>query len=416
VIVARAQQTKFGRATTVGALLFIAALTLRPLGGPLPSGFHTCIICGTYGAADFVLNVLLFVPLGFGLRLSGMRRWVAWTCCFALCGWIELMQDFVITGRDSGVNDLVANPLGAAIGILVADQFATLVTPGPRTARRLVAVAVAAWLALATFVQWALRPSIPDGIYYGQIARLLSHYDIFHGPVEGMVEGVPVPDHRLSDSATRAIQHALRSRAHIAISATPTTADSGAGSASLLRIADGVGREVAVVYCERREMVFRVRVRAEDLRMHPVSRFLPNAIRCDGSARGDTVHLAADVSQGTIVLSAESGGVTTARRAEPGVWLGWHFFVSDDRSIIARHPVLATALWVAGWLVPLGFWLARAHWPAPASGGLSAAVIVTGLALIPATAGAGPAPPPVWLAAGAGIIVGWCLAWISPAF
>jgi hypothetical protein len=216
----------------------------------------------------------------------------------------------------------------------------------------------------------------------------------------------------LSDSATQAIQRALRSRARIAVSAVPTTADSSAGSASILRIADGVGREIAVVYCERRDMVFRVRVRAEDLRMHPVSRFLPDAIRCDGSARGDTVHFAADVSQSTIVLSAESGGVTAVRRADPNLALGWRLFVSDDRSTVARHPVAATALWVAGWLVPFGFWLARARWPVPASGALSIALGGAGLALIPAIAGAGPAPFAVWIAAGAGIIGGWCLAWI----
>ena len=89
--VAQAQQIPLGIATTVVSLAIIGGLTMTPLGTEMPDHFDYCILCGRFGTADFILNVLLFIPLGFGLRLAGVRRrwaWLAamwWTCKIPIC-------------------------------------------------------------------------------------------------------------------------------------------------------------------------------------------------------------------------------------------------------------------------------------------------------------------------------------------
>src|SRR5271170_6890969 len=135
VIVARAQQKALGFATSLCALALIARLTLKPLGGPLPAGFNWCVFCGSFGFADFLLNIALFIPLGWGLRLAGVRRWPIYLFGLLLAGTIETLQDYVISGRESGLNDLIANPLGGVIGVWLADHLRTLLVPGAATSR-----------------------------------------------------------------------------------------------------------------------------------------------------------------------------------------------------------------------------------------------------------------------------------------
>jgi len=72
---------------------------------------------------NLVLNVILFVPLGIGLSLSGLRAAPAVLCAFAATIGIEALQIEVIAGRDSSIGDAVANTLGAAIGVRVARRW-----------------------------------------------------------------------------------------------------------------------------------------------------------------------------------------------------------------------------------------------------------------------------------------------------
>lgn len=81
---------------------------------------------------EFLANIALFVPVGmFLLLLFGTRLWwVALTASFAMTTFIEIAQGS-IPGRVPDERDLVANGLGAAIGVLVA-----LVLTLPATLRR----------------------------------------------------------------------------------------------------------------------------------------------------------------------------------------------------------------------------------------------------------------------------------------
>jgi VanZ family protein len=73
------------------------------------------------GRLEFLANVALFVPVGvFLLLLVGTRLWwVALTASFAMTSVIEVAQRS-IPGRVCDQRDLLANGLGAVIGVLIA--------------------------------------------------------------------------------------------------------------------------------------------------------------------------------------------------------------------------------------------------------------------------------------------------------
>jgi len=79
---------------------------------------------------DFFLNVLLFVPFGFGLsaqaRKRGAAKWITFFIALgfgaAACYSVELLQYF-IPSRDSGWDDVFSNTLGSVVGFLLFEFF-----------------------------------------------------------------------------------------------------------------------------------------------------------------------------------------------------------------------------------------------------------------------------------------------------
>lgn len=102
-----------------GVALVVAA-TLTPgspsyVGDALP---QLCIICNRASAKDFLRNVLLFMPLGAGLRLGGASWSRTVVAAFALTAAVEVMQFYFVPRRDPSLRDLVANVLGGLAGWL----------------------------------------------------------------------------------------------------------------------------------------------------------------------------------------------------------------------------------------------------------------------------------------------------------
>jgi glycopeptide antibiotics resistance protein len=75
----------------------------------------------TYSTIESLANVAMFVPIGvFFVLLFGRRYWwVAILAGMALTAAIETSQIF-IPGRVPDVRDLVANSVGAAVGVIAA--------------------------------------------------------------------------------------------------------------------------------------------------------------------------------------------------------------------------------------------------------------------------------------------------------
>jgi VanZ family protein len=89
---------------------------------------------------DVFLNLLLFAPLGAGLRLAGWR-WRSVVAAAALVSFtVELLQFTVVTGRDASLSDLVTNTTGAAVAAALAARWRAIVLPAPRAAARLFAL------------------------------------------------------------------------------------------------------------------------------------------------------------------------------------------------------------------------------------------------------------------------------------
>ena len=128
---------------TGGYLTFVAWLTLTP---QAYASDHIALIYRVLAVAhrhgyllsiddrrlEFLANIALFVPVGmFLMLLFGTRLWwVALAASFAMTTAIEVAQRS-IPGRVPDERDLIANGLGAIIGVLIA-----LVLTAPAALRR----------------------------------------------------------------------------------------------------------------------------------------------------------------------------------------------------------------------------------------------------------------------------------------
>ena len=119
-------------AITLGYLGVVAWMTLGPQ--PLDAGgsrilyralrffgSHQLTSWITYDRVEFTANIAMFVPLGllFVLVLGRRRWWLAMLIGIALTVTIELSQ-LGIPGRVSDPRDVLANSLGAMLGVVVA--------------------------------------------------------------------------------------------------------------------------------------------------------------------------------------------------------------------------------------------------------------------------------------------------------
>lgn len=75
-----------------------------------------------YHALEFAANILMFIPVGFfaALVCRRGRMWVALLVVPMLSGAVELVQAVLLPGRTGAWSDVVANSMGAWIGIFAA--------------------------------------------------------------------------------------------------------------------------------------------------------------------------------------------------------------------------------------------------------------------------------------------------------
>jgi hypothetical protein len=411
VSVARAQQKALGFATSLCALALIARLTLKSLGGPLPSGFNWCVFCGSFGAADFLLNIALFVPLGWGLRMAGVRRWPIYLFGLLLAGTIETLQDFVVSGRESGLNDIIANPLGGIVGVWLADHMRLIFAPDAKTSRRLALGAAAAWLGLAAILPWLMGPSLPRAQYWEQVAADLPKLGKYRGQIlAATYNGQLFQNGRLTDSASAAMRNDfMHGRAQVNVVTIPAP-NVGGHVAPIVGVFDGEREEIFMVACAGNDLAFGVRTHLDDLRFHSPAHRLHGVIPCDPSdpppEAPDTVRIHAEVDHVGLKLTAERAGRVASSRPDAGAWQAWRILISDSYGRQASFAHLVTALWVVIWLAPLGYWLGRAAWPLSASAAIVGITLVGSFLAFPALAGSPVAPALIWAVAAIGLVAG----------
>jgi glycopeptide antibiotics resistance protein len=75
-----------------------------------------------YNKLEFSANILMFLPLGFliALLLPAKTWWLSLLICPAISIGIELTQSVALSARFATITDVIANSIGALIGIFLA--------------------------------------------------------------------------------------------------------------------------------------------------------------------------------------------------------------------------------------------------------------------------------------------------------
>jgi VanZ like protein len=416
------QHKRAGTVIAASGLLLIAVLTLTP---DFAAGRHEpslCLICGQRGGEDAFLNVLLFMPFGFGLRLRGTKRWLAWSVALAITVTVETLQIY-IPGRDSTLSDVVTNALGGLAGILICDSRRIWLLPGVRQSRWLLLSGSAVWLLLVALGGWAMRPWMPEGRYVVQIAPDLDQIELFEGRVlDARVNGMMiVPNAPLAHSdAMRdsVLRGTLILQARI-LPAAPTY-----DLAPIVSIASSEDAEVVVLGQGWRDAVFRVRLHSGELRMNipevVAERVFPPASATSRDTLGDTTELQGEIVDGKrLIVSYATQAKRRTAELTLDPFLLWSLVTPGERRSPAAFAVVSM-LWVGMLLAPLGYWAGRwklqARMAADFRGvGVRPEILLTastvaGLAGVPWIFGFPIARSQLWIAAAIAIVVAFRLA------
>ena len=409
------QLRRAGRLTAVVSLGAIAYATLLPAPGSPNVASPTCLICGAYGGVDAVLNVLLFVPLGVGLAMAGMRRDRALIAMCALSLLIETAQFFAISGRDGTIGDLVTNSIGGALGFTLVRHASAWLKPSRHFSTKLILGWSVFWLALQAVFSYAFLPSFPATRYYGQIARPLPEFAVFQGQVrEATIGSTLVPDFSLpnSNGVQQALQRGTTIRA-VVVPAGPTSAP-----APILRVADSQRREIIFLGQNGEDMVFGAHSGAALLRLRPPLFSLPGAFPDNTKSNFGperVIGLSARYEGRGVLMSASRQHSTEERRISLTPSLGWMVLLPFQwYANGTTGERLLTGIWIVLWILPIGYWGTFSNLYSDQEGksraGIAAlsglALVCTGLVTIPMAFGVAAESPMDLLAAFAGLAAG----------
>jgi hypothetical protein len=374
------------------SLATIAALTLYPESETVTSDWR-CIVCGTRGAADMVLNMLLFAPLGAGLALAGVRHRKALAIAVFVSGAVELAQ-VVIPGRDASMGDVLANAAGSGLGFALVSTACYWLVPAENLARWLALGAGFAAAASIVLTGVMLQPQFTDPTYFGQWTPELRHLERYRGTVlQATVGTLPVPSGRLDNSAAVADSLRRGSPVRVRVVAGPPTSRVSA----LFSIADAEENTILLFGPHGRDLHYSFRMRAESFRLDRPKLIVRGAM---DAPVGDTI---------TVSARREARGYCVAidETTECGlgftVGSGWTLLQYVDRF----PPWLLRGLnvtWVCLLLIPFGYWLR-----ASVSSLLGGAIIVAALLFVPTVTGLLVTPTLEWLGAVAGAGLGIAL-------
>jgi glycopeptide antibiotics resistance protein len=405
-----------GLALVVLSLAAIAWLTLRPAHASSSVNSHLCLVCGPLAGVDILLNVLLFVPLGVGLRLSGLSPWKAVLICFALSLSIETAQALVVRGRDSTFSDILTNTSGGAIGFWAP----TWLAPSQKRAGWLVAIWCAVWLSIQILSSYSFAPSLSASQYSGQIARRGTRA-MFHGQVDSARIGtIPIPDGAFADS--RSIRQQLLNGTPIV--ATVRLDEPTPNFASIIRIADDKQRGITSLAEQGDRLVFSIRTGAANLRLREPAFGLPGVFgggRLRTDSTPETLVISARLTDGTVRLAAQTGSRHRELHVSPRAAQAWTVLVPFHGHLESDGMErAATFLWTSVLLIPLGYWTATLARQSERTTAFSlvaalAALLGAGLIFVPAAFALRGATRLDWIAAVSGVGMGAALTLVARA-
>jgi hypothetical protein len=404
-ILVSSQQKKAGLILVAVGWFLVFVLTLYPTPEDAVIAAATsmwCLVCGEMGLVDVALNVILFVPLGIGLGLLGVSRSRGITAIVLTTFTIEVLQLCVVMGRDATLSDLITNSTGGGIGYLLGRHWRQVFFTSPRISLWLAAIGVAGWVLVQGFTGWALQPTLPRSVYYGQWAPVLGQFEPFTGTVvSARLNRMPLPGTRLLSSG--AVREALLAPQSVlevrALTGTPT-----ADLAPIFSVFDDRQREIVLLGQNGTDVVYRLRTRSNALGLRSPALRLTGVLPIELGAR---VELRARYTPGRYHLEAEIGDKSFSQNLVLSVSSGWTFFLPFDHAF-GPEMLWLTTLWIAGLLFPVGYYAARSQ----AINGRTAAVTLVillsiGMAIIPALSHLELLHPIEWIAGIAGAVIGF---------
>ena len=405
-----------GLVITIASLAAIAFATLLPE-PPVAAGSHLCLLCGSLGGVDAVLNVFLFAPLGIGLALSGSPGKRAIFAMFALSALIEIAQFLVIPGRDSTIGDVLTNTLGGVLGFAIGRYPELWLRPPTRIARNFVLSWATIWLAIQAISNFGFALSLPDSQYYGQIGRALGNFATFPGLVlTAGVGDAQIPNTVLADS--HRVRRLLLDGAMVTVTVVPAAPMSEV--ALIVRIADARQEEIVLLAQNGEALIFGVHTGAAVLGLRPPLFALRDAFPggvSNAPFAVDTLRLAGRYGARGVNMNAQSKSVSQGWHIPVMASLGWTLWLPFQWFIEGtRMELLIGWLWTACLVIPLGYWSIRTNDSSRSLGILrqsapiavaGIALIVAGLVFVPHVFGLPAAPFTDWLATLAGIFVGY---------
>ncbi len=373
------------------ALAAILVSTLTPTRVSLPQGLALCLLCGTRGLADAILNVALFAPLGAALASRWQSALRPILAGFALSGTIELIQ-ILIPGRDPVLGDVLFNTLGAGLGAVMTRTASGWVTPAPARARLLSVTAIGAALAVLWGGAALLQPALPNVGYYGQWTPEFSDMEQYRGRiVDARIGAMSIPSAYLRESA--------KVRADL-LSGVPLQVHAVAGprpraAAPLFNIYDDRQREILSLVVNGNDLVLNYRMRASLVLMDQPHLRVNGAL--EKVREGEPLRIEVRRVQRGFCLE-----VNQERACPLGFTLGdvWGVLFSLE---LRSQAMLRSFnfLWLCALFAPAGFWLSRSRAPA------FAVLAVAALWIIPHQADVLPSPSGEFVAVVLGLAIGW---------
>src|SRR3989441_1992834 len=332
------------RLAIVVSLLAILAVTLFPSGDEKGEPMLRCIVCGERGVADVVINVILFVPFGAALSVTGTRLSRVCLVAALFSGAIELTQLFV-PGRDSSLSDVLSNTTGAAVGYALA-HYAPRIRLSAGAARLASAGAAALPALVVAATGLLLRPALPHSIYYGQWTPNLRYLEWYRGHVlAARLGAVELPPRRLTNTDT--VRALLLAGAPLRVVAT--AGPEVPALAPLVSVYDEHRREIFLLGPDRHDLVVRYRTRATAWRLDQPDLRISDALTPIRS--GDTLTITLwRQAEGYCVLLND---VRTCR-LNFSAGHGWAMLLYPE-SFPAWLRWLLNAGWLGGLLLPVGY-------------------------------------------------------------
>lgn len=330
----------YGRLIQAAVLVLVLVATTVPGGDTVP-GFRLCLLCGERATADFILNALLFMPLGLVQAWRGGRFWTTALFGFLLSLTIEVSQVW-IPGRFPSLDDLLSNTLGAALGFLAWRAIPVLLDPPASRraawARRAAAVAVLAQVIGTLLVQ----PALTRDIWFGQWTPDLGNLPPYQGRIVAATIGaLPAPSQRLDNGP--AARDSLLSGAPLTVSFTsePTRKRS-----IIFSIADAHQRMNFILYARGQDARLHARTIAEAAGLSPVELTAPRALA--GIPPG---------AQTSVVVRRHRGGWWMEAPGlrgivGPNVAILWR----EIAPRVDRGGTVVDALFMVLLFLPIGYW------------------------------------------------------------